>query len=57
MAEPRTVRRPSRRPVFLAALLIPLCFTGCGLKGSGVEATEARDLETFDKIQIDGGSS
>ena len=43
--------------VFLlsATLALPTLLTGCGLKGSGVEATEKRELETFNAISIDGG--
>jgi hypothetical protein len=51
-------RRVRHRPlaVFLsAALALPILLTGCGLRGSGVEATETRELETFDAIGIDGG--
>jgi hypothetical protein len=38
----------------LPAVVLTL-LTGCGLRGSGVEATQTRELETFDKIEIDGG--
>jgi hypothetical protein len=51
-------RRVRHRPlaVFLsAALALPILLTGCGLRGSGVEATETRELESFDAIGIDGG--
>jgi hypothetical protein len=54
MVEHRVVRRPL--PVFLiAALALQSLLTGCGLKGSGVEATETRELASFDAIEIDGG--
>lgn len=46
-----------RSPALLlsAALALSTVATGCGLRGSGVEATEARELQTFDAIGIDGG--
>lgn len=46
------------RPLALllsATLALPALLTGCGLKGSGVEATEKRELATFNAISIDGG--
>jgi hypothetical protein len=49
MVEHRVLQRPL--VVFLSILLT----TGCGLRGSGVEATETRELESFDAIEIDGG--
>jgi hypothetical protein len=51
-------RRVRHRPLAVllsAALALPTLLTGCGLRGSGVEATETRELESFDAIAIDGG--
>ena len=54
MLEHRVRHRPLA--VFLsAALALPILLTGCGLRGSGVEATETRELESFSAIEIDGG--
>jgi hypothetical protein len=51
MIEHRVLHRPLAF-VLSAALALPL--TGCGLRGSGVEATETRELASFDAIEIDG---
>jgi hypothetical protein len=54
MVEPRVLHRPLA--VFLsAALALPTVLTGCGLRGSGVAATETREIASFDAIGIDGG--
>jgi hypothetical protein len=54
MVEHRVLRRPLA-VLLSAALALPVLLTGCGLRGSGVEAIETRELESFDAIEIDGG--
>lgn len=54
MVEHRVLHRSLA--IFLStALALPALLSGCGLRGSGVEATETRELESFDAIEIDGG--
>jgi hypothetical protein len=54
-AEGAVVSRPLAVFLSAALALLPTLLTGCGLRGSGVEATETRELESFDAIRIDGG--
>jgi len=45
------------RPFLLTTTLLlsaSLALAGCGLRGSGVPATETRELDSFDRIEIGG---